>query len=160
MSPDRIRAEQMTVLVVERDAALRTLLHELLAEEGYAVLEAPDDRGGLSLAREHRPSVILLDLGPWGATGLGVLDALRRGERTRYIPVVAITTAPVSAMAEHPSLLRKPFDISELLAHVGRAVRCSIADGPGVRRATSPPGTAGEEPRARDSTPVAAAAGR
>jgi hypothetical protein len=49
--------DQRTVLVIEDGAAVRSLIAELLADAGYAVLEA--DRGKMAprLAREHAPAV-------------------------------------------------------------------------------------------------------
>jgi DNA-binding response OmpR family regulator len=116
-----------TVLVIEADPALRSLLADILAEEGYAVLQARGGADGLRIAREQRPEAILLDLGPAPDRGLELLERLRAGERTRYIPLVGITAGPTEAVAGREprpdGVLSKPFDLDALLAHVARVAR-------------------------------------
>jgi DNA-binding response OmpR family regulator len=53
---------QKTVLVVEDDPWIRSLMADLLAGEGYAVVQASDGKAGLEMAEESDPDVILLDL--------------------------------------------------------------------------------------------------
>ena len=111
-------------LVIEADASIRGLLVELLVDADYEVLPAADGAAGLRLAREHRPSVIVLGLGFPPTSGLAVLDQLRRTECTRYIPVVVLTTSPPSSMGGDgsgpDSVLQMPFDLDELLVHLER----------------------------------------
>jgi CheY-like chemotaxis protein len=113
-----------TALVMDDDPALRALLAEVLADEGYAVVQAANGREGVVLAREHHPHVILLDLQLPPTLGMGVLDELRRSEATRYIPVVVVSgEQPPDRHGDVPrpdGVVRKPFDVGELLAHVGR----------------------------------------
>lgn len=113
-----------TVLVMEDDAPSRDLLVELLDQAGFSVLEAADGQHGLSLARERRPNVILLDLSLPPTSGLDVLDRLRAEQATRHIPVVVVSGQPPSAATagtgQPDAYIRKPFDIGDLLAHVER----------------------------------------
>jgi two-component system, cell cycle response regulator DivK len=119
-----VTERRQTVLVMEDDAPLRALIVELLSDDGYGVIQAADGRQGLRLAREHHPSVILLDLGLPPTSGLQVLRDLRTAEQTRYIPVVAVSghEPSVGALAEQrpDGFIRKPFDLDNLLAHVER----------------------------------------
>lgn len=110
-----------TVLVVEDDAALRGLLADILADEGYAVLEAERGARGLELALEHAPALILTDQGLPEMSGLELLERLRAGESTRHIPVVLISGlgAEVGPGGSHPDrILMKPFDLDVLITHV------------------------------------------
>ena len=50
-----------TVLVIEDDVAIGDLVGELLSDEGAIVVRAGDARGGLGLANDSRPDLILLD---------------------------------------------------------------------------------------------------
>ena len=60
-----------TVLVIEDDADIAFSLKYNLEKTGaYEVETAPDGESGLRLARDHRPSLILLDLNLPGVDGL------------------------------------------------------------------------------------------
>jgi CheY-like chemotaxis protein len=80
-----------TVLVVEDDAATRTMLERTLAKEGWTVTTAENGRVGLTRLRERRPDVILLDLMMPELDGFGFLDAVRQEAATASIPVVVLT---------------------------------------------------------------------
>ena len=83
--------EQRTVLVVDDDATVRTLIAELLDEAGYAVLEADCGRQALRLADEHLPTVVLLDHRLPDMSGLDLLERLRSRPASRYIPVIVVS---------------------------------------------------------------------
>lgn len=51
-----------TVLLIDDDVAFRTILQELLASNGWNVLQADDGEAGLKLALEHKPEIVLCDL--------------------------------------------------------------------------------------------------
>jgi CheY-like chemotaxis protein len=124
---DEMPGQAITILVVEDDPAIRMLLLELLRDEGYAVLVAADGRAGVELAHQHGPHAILLDMGLPLTSGQAVLWQLRACERTRQIPVIALSGRP--ELLDHagcqPSdvLLTKPFDIAVLLDHLARLVK-------------------------------------
>jgi PAS domain S-box-containing protein len=80
-----------TVLVVDDDAAARTLMERLLARDGYAVLLAENGEEGLRLARERRPDLITLDVMMPGLDGWSVLAALKSDPAVAEIPVVMLT---------------------------------------------------------------------
>ena len=50
-----------TVLVIEDDAMIQELVHDVLVDEGYRVLRASDGEAGLRVAASDRPGLILLD---------------------------------------------------------------------------------------------------
>ena len=116
--------EQKTILIVEDDSPLRSLMVELLAEEGYATLQAADGRHGLELAQDHQPNLILLDLRLGMTSGLDLLEQLRTDALTRYIPVVVVSGDAISAAwatdQQANGVLHKPFNVGDLLAHVHR----------------------------------------
>lgn len=80
-------AGQVTILVIEKDPTLVHSLLEMIQRRGYRALAAMDEKTGLQLAREHRPSVILLDLRVRGINGWNVLDQLKADDATRSIPI-------------------------------------------------------------------------
>jgi CheY-like chemotaxis protein len=119
------RDRASTILVVEDDPSIQDLLHEVLAEEGYRVLQAADGAHGLRLAAADRPNVILLDMGLSPSSGADVLDRLRDDPATGQIPVVALTGRPLPADGRPPGFdawIEKPFDIDVLLTQVEQLV--------------------------------------
>ena len=74
---------QHTVLVVEDDASIRSLIAELLDDAGYTVLEADCGKMALSLAQEHALSVVLVDYMLPDMSGLDVLERLRAQRESR-----------------------------------------------------------------------------
>jgi two-component system, OmpR family, phosphate regulon response regulator PhoB len=113
--------DQRTVLVVEDDAAVRTLIAELLDEAGYAVLEAECGRQALRLAHEHVPSVVLVDHRLPDMSGLDVLERLRTRPTSRHIPVMLVSgVAHRLVDQDHGAdrVLAKPFDITALVEQV------------------------------------------
>jgi signal transduction histidine kinase/DNA-binding response OmpR family regulator len=79
------------VLIVEDEAAMRDMLRRMLAREGWAVTEAINGREALERVAENRPELILLDLMMPEMDGFAFLEALRRQEAWREIPVVVLT---------------------------------------------------------------------
>ena len=120
---------QPTILVVEDEAPLVTLLRYNLEREGFAVLEAPDGDEALLQAREQKPDLILLDWMLPLVSGIEVCRQLRRHPETRAIPIIMLT-----ARGEEGDKLRgldsgaddyvtKPFSPSELIARIRAVLR-------------------------------------
>jgi DNA-binding response OmpR family regulator len=79
------------VLVIDDEAPIRLLCRVNLEAENMDVLEASDGPGGLELARNERPDVILLDVMMPGLDGWRVAEELMDDERTRQIPIIFLT---------------------------------------------------------------------
>ena len=80
-----------TILVVEDNPANMVLAVFLLSLGGYTVLSATDAEAGLTLARDERPNLILMDIQLPGMDGLEATSLLKRDDATRAIPVIALT---------------------------------------------------------------------
>lgn len=52
-----------TILIIEDEAAIRRFVRPTLEAHGYKLLESETGAQGLTLASQHRPDTILLDLG-------------------------------------------------------------------------------------------------
>lgn len=89
---ERLVTERPTdkLLVIDDDEVSRYLLHGLLADTRFRLIEARDSREGLLLARGEQPRAIFLDL--MGADGLTVLDSLKNDPLTSKIPVFIHTS--------------------------------------------------------------------
>jgi PAS domain S-box-containing protein len=81
------------VLVVEDDAATRTVLRRALEKEGWTVTEAENGRVGLERVAENPPALILLDLMMPEMDGFEFLDGLRSGRTAGAPPPVVVITA-------------------------------------------------------------------
>src|SRR6202012_6168246 len=69
------------VLVVDDDPQLLRALRINLSVRGYEVITAPTGSRALTLAAEHPPHVVILDLGMPEMSGIEVLAGLRAGLR-------------------------------------------------------------------------------
>ncbi len=117
-----------TVLVIDDEAPIRLLCRVNLEAEGIDVLEAPDGRAGLDVARALTPDAILLDVMMPGLDGWAVAEELLRDEATRSIPIVFLTArADVRDRARGIDLggldyVTKPFNPIELAPLVREAI--------------------------------------
>jgi two-component system cell cycle response regulator DivK len=82
------------VLVIEDNEDNAELLLRVLKARGYATLHAPDGETGLQLAFEHKPDLILLDLGLPDIDGQTVASQLRASPDFAKVPIVAVTAWP------------------------------------------------------------------
>lgn len=79
------------VLIVEDDKFLRELITQKVGAEGYEVVGAQDGEEGLRMAREEKPSLVLLDLILPTMDGFEVLRQLKAGDDTKNIPVIILS---------------------------------------------------------------------
>jgi two-component system cell cycle response regulator DivK len=79
------------VLIIEDNPTNMTLAIFLLQSAGHAVISATDAEAGLTLARDERPDLILMDIQLPGMDGLQATGLLKQDEATRAIPVIART---------------------------------------------------------------------
>lgn len=110
-----------TILVVEDDEALAGLVLDYLAAEGFECGLCADGEEALSLVREKRWDLVILDLMLPGATGFDILKALRA---VSDVPVL-IVSARIGDADKIRGLglgaddyVSKPFSPSELMARV------------------------------------------
>lgn len=79
------------VLVVDDDEAVRQTVADMLELNGFEGLQAADGHDGLTLARRHRPAVIVTDLEMPRIDGFELLRQIRAEEELRTIPVIVVT---------------------------------------------------------------------
>jgi HAMP domain-containing protein/CheY-like chemotaxis protein/signal transduction histidine kinase len=79
------------LLIVEDDTHYARVLCDLSRDKGFKVLVAHTGAEALSLAREHNPAAISLDVGLPDMLGWTVLNHLKQDSRTRHIPVQMLT---------------------------------------------------------------------
>lgn len=112
------------ILVVEDDEDTVAALRMLLADEGYASITAPDARRAIDALERNEPGLVLLDWSLDDGSGEAVLTAAR-AKLTAHMPVVLMTgSSSLSARSKAAdAVLRKPFDVGELLVVVARYYR-------------------------------------
>lgn len=114
------------IAVVDDEPRIRELLELTLCHHGFVVRSAADGQAGLALVKEFEPDLIVLDVMMPKIDGIALLPMLRR-----------VTDAPVIMLSAKGELedrveglvhgaddyLSKPFEISELLAHIDAKLR-------------------------------------
>jgi two-component system, cell cycle response regulator DivK len=114
------------VLVVDDFADNREMYSEYLSFSGYDVIEARNGLEALEAARQRLPDIIIMDLSLPVMDGWEATRRLKADERTRRIPVVALTG---HALAGHSkgaqeagcdSFLAKPCLPDQLVAEIRR----------------------------------------
>jgi len=83
-------AEQRSVLLVNDDGPDGVDQRKTLERRGYHVTRTSDTDAGLSIARQAHPSAIFLSARALGSERTPFLQALRRDDSTRHIPVVVL----------------------------------------------------------------------
>jgi DNA-binding response OmpR family regulator len=115
------QAKGGTVLVVDDDPDVRTVLADVFESEGFRVMTAANGMQALHRARDAAPDVIVLDLNMPMMSGDAFLYAWRVGAETQGVPVVAISAAYPSLQPEDlgvDAFFPKPFEIDLLVRHV------------------------------------------
>ncbi|MBI3637383.1 MAG: response regulator, partial [Candidatus Rokubacteria bacterium] len=121
---DRRRAVDTTVLIVDDDADIRTVLGRILREAGYAVVAAADGDEALAAVTASRPDLVLLDIKMPRMSGFEVLRRLRAAAATHDLPVIVLTASEGQGGRDRAlglgatEYLRKPFSTDALLAEI------------------------------------------
>ena len=81
----------LTILVVEGNPVTREMLRIALKGEGYAVLEARDATGALTILQAQRPNAILQDVGLLDVDGIELARRMRDTPNGRDVPIIALS---------------------------------------------------------------------
>jgi two-component system, cell cycle response regulator DivK len=114
------------VLIVDDNEKNVKLARDVLRFAGFRTLEASSGMAGVSLASEHLPDVILLDIRLPDVDGTAVLRLLKDDPRTAGIPVVALTSFAMKGDRERflaegfDGYLEKPISVTEFPDQVDR----------------------------------------
>ncbi len=80
------------VLIIDDQAEDRSLLRSMIeSQDGYEVIEATGGQEAITLIRETKPSIIVLDLIMPDMDGFAVLESIKADESTRSIPIIVVT---------------------------------------------------------------------
>jgi CheY-like chemotaxis protein len=121
-TPAPAGATAARILVVDDLAASAETLMTLLEMEGFEVRVAHEGQAALEIAREFKPTVVLLDIGLPGMNGFEVAHGLRLLPECRDALLIALTgygeaeSRSRSAQAGFDFHMVKPADVNLLLA--------------------------------------------
>ena len=80
-----------SILVVEDEESLATLLHYNLERDGYGVVVSGDGEEALILIDEKQPDLVILDWMLPSVSGIEVCRRLRQSTQTRNLPIIMLT---------------------------------------------------------------------
>ncbi len=118
-----------TLLYIEDNPANLALVEQLVAQRSdLQLLTATTALHGITLAREHRPAVVLMDINLPDISGFEALRILRGDPGTNHIPIIAITANAMAhdleegALAGFSCYLTKPFKINAFYEALNQAL--------------------------------------
>ncbi len=79
------------ILIVEDNEINRKLFERIVSSMGHETLTANNGREGIEVAAENLPDLVLMDIKMPVMDGSEALKALKAGEKTKKIPVIAVT---------------------------------------------------------------------
>jgi diguanylate cyclase len=122
---------KITILVVDDTRYNLQILSIMLANQGYAVLEASNGIDAIDLAKTHIPDLLLLDIKMPDMDGYQVCSNLKNNLSTQQIPIIFISASEnVEEKVEAFTVggidfINKPFHLIEVLARVETHLRVS-----------------------------------
>ncbi len=118
--------ESGTIVVVDDEPNIADLVGMYLEREGYRVLKAPTGDDGLQAFQQHRPRLMILDVGLPDIDGLELCKRIRQ---TSQVPVIFLTARDgevdrvLGLELGGDDYLTKPFSPAELVARVKAVLR-------------------------------------
>ena len=118
----------LLVLIVDDEDMIRSLLRLTLVRAGYDVTEAETGKEGISIVREQKPDLVLLDVMMPGMDGYAVCEQIRQDPAVGDTPVIMLSARkdPRSRQAGRQAgatyYLTKPWVTDDLLWHVNEAL--------------------------------------
>ncbi len=110
-----------SILIVDDSEDMRTLLGQVLEDEGYTLYFAEDGNIAVAQAVAHLPNLILMDMSLPGITGWEAVEQLRQKPEFQHTPIIAVTAYVTKDDEERAKAvgcdahLGKPFDIMQVL---------------------------------------------
>jgi CheY-like chemotaxis protein len=111
------------ILVIDDELSIVEMMSAFLEEEGWQVMTASNGREGLERLASARPAVVVSDVMMPLLDGWELCRRMQADPRYQSIPVVlmsAVGVAPNLGGCNYAALLRKPFEIDEMLKTITR----------------------------------------
>jgi DNA-binding response OmpR family regulator len=114
------------ILIVDDDADTLLGYHVLLKAHHYDTVRAADGVSAIREALEHRPDLVILDLGLPAADGFDVLEWFRGDKRLSVIPVIVVSgrsahiNMGLALKGGAKAYMQKPWNDDELLTMISQ----------------------------------------
>ncbi|MDH4226290.1 MAG: response regulator [Deltaproteobacteria bacterium] len=93
----KVKSRKLSILTVDDDPQVLTLLGDMLKKEGFIVFRAQSGKDAVEIATEKVPDLIILDLMMPEMSGFDVVDKLKEGFATKNIPVMIFTAKDITS---------------------------------------------------------------
>ncbi len=134
MTARAVSEARYTILVIDDDRNLRTVIRTSLELAGYGVVVASDATGALALLAQEIPDLIVLDVVLPGMDGFELCRRIRRHPTCAHVPIMMLTArgetedAVAGFEAGADDYVSKPFSPQEMLARVRAKLRRVAVD--------------------------------
>lgn len=114
------------ILVVEDNELNMRLFRDLLTAQGHEVLGTDDGMEALTIAREQKPDLIVMDIQLPEVSGLDVTKWLKEDDNLRSIPVIAVTAFAMKGDEEKireggcEAYIAKPISVTTFLETISK----------------------------------------
>ena len=111
-----------TILVVDDDDSIRSLLNQELGEAGYNIIEAANGKAALEAVRKQKPDLIILDIMMPEMNGFDVAAVLKNDPQTMDIPIIVLSIVQDKTRGFRIGVdryLTKPIDTGLLFSEIG-----------------------------------------
>lgn len=120
-----------SVLIVDQSDESREVLSTILAARGWQILSARRPAEGATLAREHAPQLIVVDLERGGGQESPLDDCLEAESRERNTPLVMLGRARrLGAQVPVGQFVTKPYHYGPLIRTMEALLRQTTAEAP------------------------------
>jgi len=128
MNTEEILFDPAVILIADDVPDNLALLRTWLDEYNLNVIEAENGTQALEMARDHRPDLILMDMKMPGLSGKEVTRILKAEEKTKHIPIIAVTAFAMRESEEEfktvcDGYVKKPVSKSDLLMQLSRFLK-------------------------------------
>ncbi len=128
MFTEAIVFDPAVILIADDVPDNLALLRTWLAEYDLNVIEAENGSQALEMAKDHRPDLILMDIKMPGLNGKEVIRILKSDEKTKHIPIIAVTAFAMKESEEElksvcDGYVKKPVSKNDLFMQLSRFLK-------------------------------------